>query len=499
METNVLYYGDNFTWLRQQEYFPTNSVNLIYLDPPYNSNANYNLIFNHKQELGYEESPAQIQAFGDTWKWETGSAKETLSELEGINHPVFSFIDNLKSSGVIHLSTISYLTMMSVRLIELHRILTTTGSLWLHCDPTASHYLKVLLDIIFNEGKQQGEMQNEVIWAYEGGGSSGKRFGRKHDVLFWYTKSKNNFVFNPDAVRVPYKTKNIGPQTYHFDANKKRRPIFKKGFTWTPNPSGKVATDVWADVKKPYGPSKELIGFPTQKPLVLLDRIIQSTSKENDIVLDPFCGCGTTVISAHANSRQWIGIDVTYLAINRILSRLEEIFPNEFKDQKITVHGDPEDEQSAINLWQNDPKDFEVWAINRLVKAEAREKRGKDKGIDGIYYFQERDGIKKAIIQVKGGKNIKRDIIATLHGDMEREKAALGLLITIHEPTRDMQIETVDAGFYESDLWQTKYPKIQIKTVKQLLEGKGTGLPPSASVIRKFEALKEEVKNNLLL
>jgi len=269
VDTNVLYYGDNLTWLRNHDCFPNDSVDLIYLDPPYNSNTNYNLIFNRKPEFGYEESLAQIRAFGDTWKWETGTASETLSELEQIDKPIFSFLESLRKSDSINLSTVSYLIMMATRLIELHRVLNYAGSLWLHCDPTASHYLKILLDIIFRKGKVQGVLQNEIIWAYEGGGSSGNRFGRKHDVLLWYTKSKKDYVFNADAVRVPYKTKNIGPQTYHYDANKKRRPIFKQGFTYVPNPKGKVATDVWADIKKPYGPSKELIGFPTQKPVAL--------------------------------------------------------------------------------------------------------------------------------------------------------------------------------------------------------------------------------------
>jgi len=233
----------------------------------------------------------------------------------------------------------------------------------------------------------------------------------------------------------------------------------------------------------------------------LLNRIVEATSNKEQIILDPFCGCGSTIISAHANERKWIGIDVTYLAINRVLSRLEEVFRTQFKDdaQKITVHGDPKDVQSAMNLWQNDPKDFEVWAINRLIKAEAIEKRGKDRGIDGLYYFQEQDGVKKAIIQVKGGKNLKRDMIATLKGDMEREEAKLGYMITLHQPTRDMMIEAVDSGTYESALWQTKYPKIQIKTVEDLLEGKGTGLPPSASITKKFEALKKEVAKGQLL
>ncbi|MGA2670646.1 MAG: DNA methyltransferase [Dehalococcoidia bacterium] len=501
MNTNVLYYGDNLTWLRKHDYFPTDKINLIYLDPPYNSNANYNLIFNNKPELGYEESPAQIRAFGDTWKWETGTAKETLTELEARNPPIYKFLEALKESNVVNLSTVSYLTMMAVRLMELYRVLHPTGSLWLHCDPTASHYLKILLDLIFLEGKQQGSLQNEVVWAYEGGGTSNNRFSRKHDILLWYTKSKKEYTFNADTVRVPYKTKNIGPQTYHYDANKKRRPIFKEGFTYIPNPKGKIATDVWVDIKKPYGPSKELIGFPTQKPRGLLDRIIKATSNEGEIVLDPFCGCGTTIISAHSNNRQWIGIDVTYLAINRVLSRFEELFGTQFKDdsQKIKVIGDPQDEQSAINLWETDPKDFEVWVINRLVRAQAREKRGKDKGIDGLYYFQEYDGIKKAIIQVKGGKNLKRDMVATLRGDMQREDAKLGLLVTIHEPTKDMIREALDTDAYESSLWQKKIPRIQIKTVRQLMENQVTGLPPSAETTKKFELLKKEVATESLL
>jgi site-specific DNA-methyltransferase (adenine-specific) len=489
IDTNVLYYGDNLIWLKNHDYFPSDSIDLIYLDPPFNSNVDYNILFNEKTG---EQSQAQWKAFDDTWKWEKEASYTAIHELSVIAPTISEFILWLSRRGdTKSISMAAYLSMMAIRLIELHRVLSSTGSLWLHCDPTASHYLKVLLDLIFREGKQQGALQNEVIWAYEGGGSSGKRFGRKHDVLLWYTKSKRDFVFDADAVRVPYKTENIGPQTYHYETNKKRRPIFKKGFTWLPNPKGKVSTDVWVDIKKPYGPSKELLGFPTQKPLALLDRIIGATSVKGQIVLDPFCGCGTTIISAQSNNRRWIGIDVTYLAINLIENRLKNDFQGNINNTYI-VRGDPVDTASAQALFDRDNKDkhaFELWAL-KLVKAQARSKDG---GVDGIIGFLDANSnLQRIVVQVKGGATLSPSIIRDLIGTVQKEDAAIGLLVSLHAPTKGMYQDANHAGEYKDG--ERLYKKIQIRTITELLEeNKSFDLPYENSVLIRKEQRKQEL------
>ena len=312
--TNRLYYGDNLNILR--DYIPDGSVDLVYLDPHFNSNRDYNVIF--KDESG-NKSDAQLVAFEDTWHWGPDAERQfeylTHTAANGGRVPdsVSTIVAALRH-GIGTNQMMAYLTEMTVRLVELHRVLKPTGSLYLHCDPTASHYLKVLLDAIFGAKS----FRNEIVWCYTGPGPPGQRqFSRKHDTIFWYSKS-DTWTFNADDVRIPH------------DAKTKEN--YKEGLTGSGfvgaehliHERGKVPEDYWQIAIAPRG--KEYLGWPTQKPLKLLQRIIEASSNPGDVVLDPFCGCGTALVAAEKLGRRWIGIDVTYLSIGVMKARLLDTF-----------------------------------------------------------------------------------------------------------------------------------------------------------------------------
>ncbi len=247
---------------------PSESIDLIYIDPPFFSGRQYNVIFGDQNEL---------RSFSDIWE----------GGMPG------------------------YLIWLNARLYEMKRLLKKTGSIYVHLDWHAVHYVKVEMDKTFGVEN----LQNEIIWFHPGGGASNLRFARKHDTLLWYTRNSSKYTFNADAVRVEYRTENVGPQTYSFEKNKKRRPIFKKGFTWTPNQLGKLAPDVWDDIKALYGPAKEIIGYPTQKPEDLIARAVLSSTNEGDIVADFFCGGGTSAAVAQKLGRRWIACDQSRVAV----------------------------------------------------------------------------------------------------------------------------------------------------------------------------------------
>ncbi len=474
LRNRVLFFGDNLEILRDK--FPDKPdgdgyFDLIYLDPPFNSNRDYNVLFRE----GLVDSQAQVQAFEDSWHW-THEAQKTLEELIGVrpsNARINDQIANMMlafEKMIGHNDMLAYLIMMTIRLIELHRVLKKTGSIYLHCDPTASHYLKIVMDAIF--GKQN--FRNEIIWHYTGGGRSKSCFSWKHDIILCYSKT-NQAVFNIDAVRIPYKeTSGYAKSGISSAAGKK----------YMPNPLGTPVDDVW-DIPIINPLSKERLGYPTQKPERLLERIIKASSKEDDWVLDPFCGCGTTVSVAERLNRQWVGIDVTMLAINLIKHRLENQFIG--KLLPISIDGIPKDISGARALARKNPFEFEYWALDlvRAMPAKSKSKeqmRGADKGIDGIITIAKdvQNGIQqcgKIIVQVKSGSVERRDI-ATLKGDVEREKADGGLLLTLEEPTRPMSEETVSAGTYQVHYAPGReFPKIQILTIKELLANKKPELP----------------------
>jgi site-specific DNA-methyltransferase (adenine-specific) len=457
VQTNVLYYGDNLDVL--QRHVKDETIDLVYLDPPFNSDANYNVLF---AEHG-EKSAAQIEAFTDTWEWNTDArlAYEAVVEQGGhVADTMRAFHTMIPGSDML-----AYLAMMAPRLVELHRVLKPTGSLYLHCDPTASHYLKLLLDAVFGAKR----FENEIVWYYKGAGVSPRRWARRHDVLLWYSKSGDRY-FDPDPVRDEYAA-STRERFSHFIGNKRGKADYG---VQTLNALGKHPDDVW-QIPIVAPSARERLGYPTQKPLALMERVIASSSQPGDIVLDPFCGCGTTVDAAQALGRRWIGIDITHLSIGLIKHRLVTRYgPDIAKAYRVV--GEPTTVDDAAVLAKEDPFQFQAWALGLVgARVAGSDKKGGDKGIDGRLYFHLGDGeTRQIILSVKAG-NLAPTYLDALWGVIEREKAEIGVLVSFNEPTGGMRARAADAGFIDTP-WG-KYPRLQMRTVGELLAGKGIDYP----------------------
>lgn len=474
---NKLYYGDNLEVLRK--YIKDESIDLCYIDPPFNSKRNYNQIYNN---LGKEDQ-AQAQAFVDTWTWDN-HANEALEEIQSNYQGKFTshtidLIDGLTKvlgKG----SLLAYLVSMTLRIVEIHRVLKSTGSFYLHCDPTASHYLKIVLDTVFCS--QGGDFKNEIIWCYGSGGASKNHFSKKHDVILYYSKSSNNFIFNVDLVREPYSS-----------PEKVEHKIIKGKAYQRKHELGRIPFDWWT-IPILTNTAKERLGYPTQKPEALLERIIKASSNKGDVILDAYCGCGTTIAVAERLERNWIGIDITYQSISLMLKRLEDSFGKNVLD-KIELNGIPKDLESAKALATKPDdrtrKEFEKWAVltysnNRAV---INDKKGADKGVDAIAYFQgDKDNREKIIFQVKSG-NVKSGDIRDLQGTMTLQGAALGIFITLKPPSKDMIQTAKSAGIYRGRYMSQSVDKIEIVTVQEILEQK-----KRLDVILTFEVLKAAEK-----
>ena len=512
---NTLYYGDNLAVLRER--VADESVDLVYLDPPFNSNASYNVLFREKTG---EESSAQIRAFTDTWEWTQET--ELTFEQDIIGNPsVPSAVKDMISAFrqfIGRNAMMAYLVMMAPRLVELRRVLKPTGSIYLHCDPTASHYLKLLMDAVFGSEN----FRSEVIWKRQSAHSDAKRYGAVHDTLLFYAKS-GNYVWNstfqpydPEYVEQYYRYSDSDGRRfmsgdlsaaglqgggYEYEWNdivrvwrvpietmrrlESESRIFytRNGFPrikrYLDESSGMPVQDVWTDIESLRSWHNERLGYPTQKPEALLGRVIRASSNEGDVVLDPFCGCGTAVAAAHKLGRQWLGIDITHLAVALMKNRLQTAFGLE-AGRDYDVIGEPQDEGSARALWEQDPYQFQFWAVSLLeAQPQSEQRRGADRGVDGMLYFIDgpRRTPHKAVIQVKGGR-VSSPQVRDLVGVVEREQAALGLFISLEPPTRDMRQEAAAAGFFHSDLWAREFPKIQLRTVGEMLSGNGFELPP---------------------
>lgn len=507
MADNVLYYGDNLPVLRQ--YVADESVDLVYLDPPFNSNQDYNVLFAEKDGA---EAEAQIKAFGDTWRWDQGAARayqETV-ELGGqVSQALQAFRTLLGDSNML-----AYLAMMAPRLVELRRVLKPTGSIYLHCDPTASHYLKLLMDAVFG----LANFRNEVIWKRKAGrgetNRQAKRFGVSHDSLLFYAKSASaqfNRQYtdsNPDYIASKfthvetdgrrYRLDNLTSPSYrpnlvyeykghrpphngwavsrermeemdreqrlHIPENTERRIQRKR---YLDELMGETVDTLWDDIAPINSQAQERLGYPTQKPEALLERIIAASSGEGDLVLDPFCGCGTTVIAAQKLRRHWVGIDITHLAINLIRHRLRDSFGDE---AKIKVIGEPTSPSGAQELAASDPYQFQWWALGLVGARPVDQKKGADKGVDGrLYFFDDTSGkAKQVIFSVKAGVPSVAHV-RDLVGVLTREKAQIGCFISLQEPTVPMRKEAASAGFYTSPWGQ--HPRMQLLTVGELLAG----------------------------
>jgi len=459
---NKLYFGDNLSIMREK--ISNDSVDLIYLDPPFNSNATYNVLFKEKNGT---DSYAQITAFDDTWHWDIHS-EAAYRELVTDGPQKLSNLIQALRSFLGQNDMMAYLTMMAIRLVEMHRVLKATGSIYLHCDPTASHYLKLVMDAVFGAKN----FQNEIIWHYRKWPTGKYKFQRNHDVILFYTFSESRErIFNQLFMeRAASTLKRFGTAKIisGHDETGRRIPSQMDNI----ESEGVRQDDVWNIGRVP--PIKQL--FPTEKPIPLLTRIIKASSNEGDVVLDPFCGCGTSIVAAEGLHRHWLGIDITHLAITLIKHRLLDTYsPDLFPFEII---GDPKDLESARALAEQNRYQFEWWALSLVDARPAQDKKkGADRGVDGFFYFfeDETGDAKKAAIQVKSG-HVSVSQIRDLTGVVEREKAVIGVLITLEDPTKPMKTEAAAAGFYETEIHISgrtmKYPRIQILTIEDLFNGK---------------------------
>lgn len=499
---NKLYFGDNLDVLRK---IPAESVDLIYLDPPFNSNADYNIIYGTRRG---GPSQAQSHAFVDTWTWGR-DAQHALNETAERHLEAGALLDSFQRvfPGS---NMLAYLAMMAVRLIEMQRVLKPTGSIYLHCDPTASHYLKTLLDAVFGPSR----FLNEIIWLRANAHNFKTRmWPRQHDTLLLYSRSET-FTLNP--IYQPYgpqQLKRYRPDEYgrlytgqdltvslvrrlrqfvwrgvkppphrswgaseeqleiwykegRILLKKDGRPRFDGLKVYLDQQKGKQVGTVWTDIERISNTAGERLGYPTQKPLSLLERIIEASSRPGDVVLDPFCGCGTAIEAAERLKRKWIGIDVTYLAIHVIEGRLAKTFGEKIRDSYKLI-GQPEDANDARALAARDWLEFQKWAVFKLGGL-PKEKPGADGGIDGIIRYH-RVGIEqpnRAVVSVKGGEHVSVDAIHKLKSVVSREKAELGVLVSLEGPTRAMEREILSEG--EVGPPSRRVPKLQVVTVDQL-------------------------------
>ncbi len=465
-ENNKLFYGDNLDILR--EHIADSSVDLVYLDPPFNSKKSYNVLFKGHAD---EDSTAQIEAFSDTWVW-SRSTEEAYNEI-GSYAPtrVVDAIESMRRM-LTENDVMAYLVMMTQRLLEIHRVLKPTGSMFLHCDPTASHYLKVILDTIFGPTN----FVNEIIWCYDTGGKGKSHFPRKHDVIFWYGKTPKRY-FNYEAASIPRDFSTMHEKIHQDADGRLYQTNYKNGKEYRYYlDRGVLPLDWWSDIQALNPSAKERLGYPTQKPRALLARILKAACPPGGIVMDPFCGCGTTVDAATELGFRWIGIDITYIAIDLITKRLIDSYGESIKDS-FDVLGIPHDLESAHALFESSPFDFERWAVS-LVGAQPNQKQVGDKGIDGQSRFPLGDGkFGRILVSVKGGRNLTASMARDLEGALTAEKADMGILITLSKPTRGIVDVMNRSGLYSHPANGQKFPRLQVITIQELLSGKKPDKP----------------------
>lgn len=521
VDKNQLYFGDNLEVLRK--YIRDESVDLVYLDPPFNSNRNYSVIFN-KHDIAKDENKAQIQAFEDTWHW-TPTTETQFAEF--VTHAPIAIADALTAFRLLlgDNDAMAYLTNMAPRLLELHRVLKPTGSIYLHCDPTMSHYLKVLMDAVFDPRN----FRNEIIWNRTGAKAlQTTRLARNHDVILSYGKT-DGFTFNREAMFIPYDeseldektsekyslkdpdgrryqlTSLINPAadrpnlTYEFLGvtrvwrwtKDRMQAAYEAGQIVQPAPGrvprlkryldeqlGKPLSDVWTDIAPINARAAERLGYPTQKPLALMDRIISLSSNPGEVVLDPFCGCGTTVDAAQRAKRSWIGIDITYIAVDLITKRLRHTYGDQIA-ATFDVNGIPRDLAGASALFAHSPFDFERWAVS-LIGAEPNQKQVGDKGIDGVARFPlGQNQLGRVLVSVKGGKSLNPSMVRDLAGTIDAQKAAMGVLITREPATKGVQDAIDHGGVFTHPANNQPFPKLQHFTISELLQGKRPKMPPT--------------------
>jgi len=535
--TNRLYYGDNLDVLR--DHVRTESVDLVYLDPPFNSNATYNVLFKSPTGAGAD---ASIEAFDDTWAWGPSASAALMDIAQSGNHKLHVLMQAMKTA-IGENAMMAYLSMMAVRLVELHRVLKPTGSLYLHCDPTASHYLKLVLDAVFGVEN----FRSEIVWKRTSGHSSAKRWGPVHDTILMYSASANyvwndimqthdaahisakysakdsysNFMaaditgaglrtgesgqpwrdYDPSAIgrhwAVPRKIPDGLVDLSGWDvltSQQKLDRLDSAGLIYWPKKtggfprfkryqtSGVPIQSVISDIPPINSQAQERLGYPTQKPIALLERIIRASSNEGDVVLDPFCGCGTAVDAAQKLGRRWIGIDITHLAIGMIEKRLRDGYGEAVQFETIGV---PKDWASAKKLAVDDPHQFQHWACWQVGGYPwMGGKKGGDKGVDGYFnYLGPGGSIEMGVISVKAGDNVNPAMVRDLGRVMERDGHKLGLFLCAALPTKGMEAEATSHGLVETEFG--RFPKLQIFTLAELFQGKRPQLPPVLSPNKK--------------
>ncbi len=463
---NTLYYGDNLDVLKR--HIPDESVDLIYLDPPFQSGRDYNVLF---EEQDGTKAAAQIQAFEDSWEWDKRAAAaydEVIRSGGPVADALEAFRKLLGGSAML-----AYVSMMAPRLVELKRVLRPTGSIYLHCDTTASAHLRLLMDAVFG----QQNFRNEIIWYYYNKMHDSRKrlFPRATDTLLFYVKDiKAKFTFK--------QLKEMRDKPIKQLARKKVGGRIVNAKDATGHVIYRVKADrtidnVWRIPCIQPADQTQRMGYPTQKPEALLERVIEASSNKGDIILDPFCGCGTTIAAAQRLKREWIGVDITHLSVGLIKYRLLHAFGLRPKID-YSVVGEPTTIEGANQLALDDRHQFEHWALGLVGARKSAKRKGADQGIDGQLSFQEGgpgSDHKRVLISVKSG-GVKSGDIRDLVGTIEREKATMGWFITLEKPSRPMRTEAASADFYVSP-WG-KHPRIQILTAEELLEGKHFDCPP---------------------
>lgn len=529
---NKLWYGDNLTIMQGM---PKHSVDLIYLDPPFNSKQNYNLLY---KTMTGKPVPEQVEAFCDTWEMDAqkeaiARSMPVLMREHGIDDYYVDFwrlwMQALRNTQP-HL--LAYLIFMVQRLLHMKSILRPTGSIYLHCDPTASHYIKVMMDGIFGHEN----FRNEIIWKRTTAHSSAKRYAPVHDVILFYTCS-DRFTWN--APRTTYAQEYLD-RYYKYDDGDGRKywraditgagtrtgdsgkpwkgrdptlinrhwalpqkvvadlvgneraktmtaqekldaletasriywpkgngmPQYKR---YAEELKGKAVGDMWDDIDRINPVGRERLGYPTQKPVALLERIIAASSNPGHIVFDPFCGCGTTIYAAEKTGRRWIGCDIAILSIKLVREVLAERY-RLVEGVHYEVDGIPTSVEGAQELFDKDPSTFQNWFVER-VGGFPMQRKSADRGIDGRIYFETRDGLREMMIQVKGGKHVRPTDVRDLRGVLEREQnAELAGFLSIVPPTKAMMSEAAEAGTYSYN--GVEYPRIQFLTTADVLEAK---------------------------
>lgn len=530
---NKLYFGDNLEVLRS--HIAPESVDLVYLDPPFNSNANYNVLFGAHGRA----SEAQVEAFKDTWSWEDAARDAYQDLLERGGQPALLAKGLRPWLG--ETTMMAYVVMMAVRLIELERVLKPTGSLYLHCDPTASHYLKLVLDSVFGH---RGFV-SEIVWRRTNSRSTTGKWPRLHDTILQFAPEPSFLHFpiktKADSTKLPHTlitgSDGLKYQTYEltgpgrsngetgrpwrgFDPSKMGRhwgnshsvmddwaddglihfppnngfPRRRDAVPFDASAREVTIGDVWTDIDRLNQTAKERLGYPTQKPVALLERIIMASTPENGVVLDPFCGCGTTIEAAKNLGRQWIGIDVTHYAVTLIEKRLARsgVGASDYK-----VSGRPTDLAGARDLAARDKYQFQWWAAWSLgAQTYREEKKGADRGVDGNIFFANGPyGTGRIIISVKGGENVGVGMVRDLRGVIEREDAEMGILITLAEPTSAMITEAAAAGVVRKSA-HGRLPRIQIATIADILDGRLPKLPPLPVLPRQTSPQRKRRKSD---